>query len=397
MLEISPGIDHVGTIRWELCLYLGLAWIGCLAVVWKGLHSSGKIIWFSALFPYAILTILAGRAYTLEGAYDGIKFLFTPNWERLASSECWIDGGTQIFYSYGVGIGALLALGSYNKFNHNCYRDTFVVCTINTGTSIYAGTIIFSILGFMAHEKNMEIADVVKSGPGLAFLVFPEVVTQLDPSALWSIMFFLMLLTLGFDSQFCILESLITGLVDNWPGYLRPRRLLFTICMVIFMFALGIPQITQGGVYVFQLMDFYSASGMSLLWATFFQTIAICWFFGAEKTYDCIEQMVGHRISKIWYFCWMYISPAFMTFIFVFYFAKYTPIRYAKTYEYPVWGEYLGFCISGSSMIWVPAYGLYYLATTSGTLKERLKKGLTPVITMRPDANVESFEMDNKK
>ena len=74
------------------------------------------------MFPYVILTILAVKALSLEGAMDGVRFLFTPDWDRLKMSECWIDGGTQIFYSYGVGIGALLALGSYNKFNQNCYR-----------------------------------------------------------------------------------------------------------------------------------------------------------------------------------------------------------------------------------------------------------------------------------
>ena len=73
-------------------------------------------------------------------------------------------------------------------------------------------------------------------------------------------------------------------------------------------------------------------------------------------------------------------------FLFVFYFAKYTPITYAKTYEYPWWGEALGFCISGSSMIWVPAYAIYYLLTTKGTFMERIRLGITPTITPRPDA-----------
>ncbi len=127
------------------------------------------------MFPYVVLTTLAIKALSLEGAWEGIKYLFTPDWERLTKSECWIDGGTQIFYSYGVGIGALLALGSYNKFNHNCYRDTFIVCTINSATSFYASIIIFSILGFMAHAKDVTVDQVVKGGPGLAFLVFPEV------------------------------------------------------------------------------------------------------------------------------------------------------------------------------------------------------------------------------
>ena len=70
--------------------------------------------------------------------------------------------------------------------------------------------------------------------------------------------------------------------------------------------------ITEGGVYIFQLMDFYAASGMSLLWCTFFQTIAICWIFGGKKMYDCIEQMVGFRINWYWYICWMLTAPAFM-------------------------------------------------------------------------------------
>ena len=82
--------------------------------------------------------------------------------------------------------------------------------------------------------------------------------------------------------------------------------------------------------------------------------LAICWIFGGKKFYGCLEQMLGFKIHSYFYWCWMAISPAFMTFIFVFYFVKYTPIKYAGYYEYPWWGEVLGFMISISSMIWVP-------------------------------------------
>ena len=63
---------------------------------------------------------------------------------------------------------------------------------------------------------------------------------------------------------------------------------------------------------MFQLMDFYAASGLSLLWCVFFQTIAICWVFGAKKFYLCIEEMIGYRVSWYWYVCWVFLAPAFM-------------------------------------------------------------------------------------
>lgn len=385
-LNISPGIDHIGGVQWDLFGCLLVAWIVVYAVIWKGLHNSGKVLWFSAIFPYVVLSILCVKALTLEGAADGLKFLFTPQWERLYEAQVWIDGGTQIFFSYGVGIGALLALGSYNKFNHNCHRDAIFVCCINTFTSFFSATVIFSILGYMAGQKGVEVKDVVKSGPGLAFLVYPEVVLTIAPSPLWACLFFVMLLTLGIDSQFCGVESLMTGLVDNWPEMLRPHRKKFTLAMTVFMFLLGLPMITEGGIYVFQLMDFYAASGMSLLWCVFFQTVAICWVFGAKRLYNCIEQMIGYRVNWYWYICWCFLAPAFMLFIFVFYFVKYTPIKYGNDYEYPAWGEALGFLISLSSMIWVPGYAVYFMLTTPGTWREVLRKGVTPVIKPRADA-----------
>ena len=69
----------------------------------------------------------------------------------------------------------------------------------------------------------------------------------------------------------------------------------------------------------------------------------------------------------------------------MFYFVKYTPISMAD-YEYPPWGELLGFMISLSSMIWVPGYFVYYLLTTPGTWREVLTKGVTPVIVPRAEA-----------
>ena len=59
--------------------------------------------------------------------------------------------------------------------------------------------------------------------------------------------------TIGIDSEFCIVESLVTGIVDMYPDFLRPRRRQFTTGICILLFALGIPMVTKGGAYIFQV------------------------------------------------------------------------------------------------------------------------------------------------
>ncbi|XP_076341595.1 sodium- and chloride-dependent GABA transporter 1-like isoform X3 [Tachypleus tridentatus] len=236
----------------------------------------------------------------------------------------------------------------------------------------------------MAYLKGdgTEVADVVKSGPGLAFITYSEVVSQLHNSPLWATVFFFMLLILGINSQFCTVETFITGIVDEWPSLLRPRREVFTVVIVIILYMLGLPMVTKGGMYIFQLMDYYSASGMTLLFTVFFQTIAITWVYGVKRLSSNIEEMTGYRPN--WYFLatWVFVSPAICLGIFLFSVLRYKPLVYAETYVYPWWGEVLGWGIALASMLWIPLYAFHFMLVTPGSLKDRLIAGITP--TLRP-------------
>ena len=67
-------------------------------------------------------------------------------------------------------------------------------------------------------------------------------------------------------------------------------------------------------MYLFQIMDFYAASGLSLLWICFFETIAVSWFYGAGRFSKNIEQMLGHRPAFFifWHYCWLIFAPVVM-------------------------------------------------------------------------------------
>ena len=160
-----------------------------------------------------MLIILFAFGMTLDGAMDGIKFYVTPDFKKLADIDVWIAAANQIFYSLGPTFGGLVTLASYNKFDNNCHRDALVVAFLNCGTSVFAGFVVFSILGFMAHESGEDVQNVVKSGAALAFVAYPEAVSKMGESPIPQIMaflFFSMLLTLGLDSMFTGVKTVTT-------------------------------------------------------------------------------------------------------------------------------------------------------------------------------------------
>ncbi|XP_043934408.1 sodium- and chloride-dependent taurine transporter-like [Protopterus annectens] len=204
VLGLTSGIEDIGTVKWDLALCLLAVWVICFFCIWKGVRSTGKVVYFTATFPFLMLFVLLIRGVTLPGAAEGIKFYLYPDITRLRDPQVWIDAGTQIFFSYAICLGAMTSLGSYNKYKYNCYRDCLLLGCLNSGTSFVSGFAIFSVLGFMAQEQGVDIADVAESGPGLAFIAYPKAVTLMPLPTFWAILFFIMLLLLGLDSQVSI-------------------------------------------------------------------------------------------------------------------------------------------------------------------------------------------------
>uniref|UniRef100_A0A3B4GTW1 Transporter n=1 Tax=Pundamilia nyererei TaxID=303518 RepID=A0A3B4GTW1_9CICH len=370
VLNISSGIENLGTIQWDLSLCHLLAWVICYFCVWKGVRSTGKATYFTATFPFVLLIMLFVRGMTLPGAFHGIKYYLYPNPERLADPLVWMDAGTQIFYSYAICLGCLTTLGSYNKYNNNCYRDSFYLCLLNSATSFMSGFAIFSVLGYMSQKQGVDIATVAESGPGLVFIVYPQAVTLLPWPQVWSVCFFAMIILLGIDGQFAGLESIMTSLTDVFPSHLRKgyhRELyLMLICALCYLF--GLLLVSQAGAYILQIFDHYVCSGPTLLLMAIFQSVTIGWIYGADRFYTNIEDMIGYRPLSLIKYCWLYATPLICSGTLIFLLLRYTPLKFNNTYVYPWWAYCIGWFLALSSLSMVPVTMIYKLAKGRGSL-----------------------------
>ncbi|KAK3607761.1 hypothetical protein CHS0354_040666 [Potamilus streckersoni] len=257
VLRQSQRLSEHGDINWELALCLLLTWLVVFLVLTKGIESLGKIVYVTSIFPYVLLTALLIRGCTLDGYYDGIEFYLQANMSKLAEADVWSDAAVQIFYSLSVCSGGLIAMASYNNFRNNCLRDAFLVPIINCATSFYAGFVIFSSLGYMAHQKGVGVADVAAGGPGLAFIAYPEALRQMPVAPLWSVLFFLMMLMLGFSSSFSIVETVLTGIIDEIK-FLSTSKwgcVAFRAAACAFGFLMGLPMTLQA-VIVFKILQY---------------------------------------------------------------------------------------------------------------------------------------------
>ncbi|XP_077291147.1 sodium-dependent neutral amino acid transporter B(0)AT3 [Arctopsyche grandis] len=367
-LMVSEDINFPEVFNWKIAIALVIAWILVYMCMIKGIASSGKVVYVTATFPYIVLVIFFFRGITLKGMSDGLLHLFTPTWHTILDPVVWLEAGTQIFFSLGLAFGGLIAFSSYNPVNNNCYRDAIMVSLTNCLTSMFAGIVVFSIIGFkatMVYEKCLEQRNITvlsvlgsnydmtklpaegsvvnittstglmesvimpylpecdlqkeldnsASGTGLAFIIFTEAINQFPGAQFWSVLFFLMLFTLGIDSQFGTLEGVVTSIVDMklFPN-LRKEYLTGALCLSCCVLSMAFAH--GAGSYIFLLFDMYSGN-FPLLIIAFFECIGVSYVYGLKRFADDIELMTGQRPGLYWLICWKYLSPLAMISILV--------------------------------------------------------------------------------
>ncbi|MBZ3888639.1 Sodium-dependent neutral amino acid transporter SLC6A17 [Sciurus carolinensis] len=370
-LDISNSISESGGLNWKMTLCLLVAWsIVGMAVV-KGIQSSGKVMYFSSLFPYVVLACFLVRGLLLRGAVDGILHMFTPKLDKMLDPQVWREAATQVFFALGLGFGGVIAFSSYNKQDNNCHFDAALVSFINFFTSVLATLVVFAVLGFKANIMNekcvvenaekilgylnsnvlsrdlipphvnfshlttkdyAEMYNVIMTvkedrfsalgldpclledeldksvqGTGLAFIAFTEAMTHFPASPFWSVMFFLMLINLGLGSMIGTMAGITTPIIDTF----KVPKEMFTVGCCVFAFFVGLLFVQRSGNYFVTMFDDYSAT-LPLTVIVILENIAVAWIYGTKKFMQELTEMLGFRPYRFYFYMWKFVSPLCM-------------------------------------------------------------------------------------
>lgn len=107
---------------------------------------------------------------------------------------------------------------------------------------------------------------------------------------------------------------MVTSIQDGFPDWIKTKLVyheLLVLIVVCISFLFGLPNLIQGGIYYFQLIDHYAAS-ISIMFLAFFQITAIAWFYGIRRLSKNIKQMTGRAPSLYFRSCWLIVGPSLL-------------------------------------------------------------------------------------
>lgn len=228
---------------WPLVFHFLAVGLGALAI-WKGVTSIERVnkVLIPALLCIVLISVI--RALTLPGAWDGVAYLFRPQWGQLLNPKIWLEALTQNAWDTGAGWGLFLTYAAYMKREHRTVKNAFITGIGNNTVSLLAALMVFgTVFAILKTEMGMqgpEILEIMKtSGPastGLTFIWMPQLFARMMFGSPLAVLFFLGLTFAGFSSLIAQLELPTRVLVD--AGLKRSKSIGVVIALV---YLLGIP------------------------------------------------------------------------------------------------------------------------------------------------------------
>jgi NSS family neurotransmitter:Na+ symporter len=307
-LHLSPAPDILGSINWLIVMGAVVAWVWVYVSIVHGVSSVEKMIRITVTLPWLLIIIFVIRGVTLPGAWDGLAYYLTPDFSALLQPGVWIAAYGQIFYSLSLGMAIIIAYSRCLREKQDVVKNAIIIALANSFTSIFAGLAVFSTLGYLAYTKGVPVTEVVESGIELVFVTYPAAISALPVvPQLFGVLFFVMLVTLGIDSAFSLVESVSAAIEDYVP---MPRWLL-NAALCVGAFSIGLLFATSGGLYWLDIIDHY-INNFLLLLIGFTEAVLIGYLYGPSVLRGFVNRFSDWQVGRWWDFSIRVVVPGFL-------------------------------------------------------------------------------------
>lgn len=307
VLKLSEKPGEIGGLVPGVVLPLLFVWGVTLFVLYrgvsKGIEKLNKIFLPTLVVMFLAIVI---RALTLDGAAEGLNAFFKPNWDMILNGKVWIAAYGQIFFSLSIGFAIMITYASYLPKKSDINNNAFITGFANSGFELLAGIGVFAALGFMAKQQGVPIDEVVSSGIGLAFVVFPSIINEFPGmNSLFGVLFFLSLTFAGMTSLISIVETFVAGVQEKF-NVSRTKAVLtggLAATAISLLFA------TNGGLYLLDVVDYF-INNFGVVIAGFVEVVLIAWFFkGLNGLQQHANEISDLRTGKWWKVCLSVVTP----------------------------------------------------------------------------------------
>lgn len=312
-LKISESPMQLGSVQWMIALGLVLTWIAIVASIWKGAKTVGKVVYFTVIIPWFILLVFVARGVTLPGALEGLSYYLTPNFSALLNYRVWLHAYSQVFFSLTIGFGVQITYASFLPRDSDVVNNAVLVSLADAATAFVGGFAVFSTLGYYANQTGLPVSEVVRSGPQLAFVTYPTIIRMLPfGSLIFGVLFFLMLLTLGIDSAFSLVEAGAASLIEKFKW----KRVHVNIGFAIVAGLIGLIYTTRSGLYWLDIVDYFM-NNFGLLVVGILMCVAVGWFYKHDEIREYANSKSDFTIGRWWDFSVKYLTPIVVGALFI--------------------------------------------------------------------------------
>lgn len=278
--------------------------------VQKGIEKVSKVLMPALFF---ILVFVAIVSLTMDGALEGLKYLFVPNFESMEEYgilNILNAAMGQAFFSLSVGMGIAVTYGSYLKKDQNIPKNAAIICTLDSLVAVFAGLAIIPAV-FSAGIAPTE-------GTGLVFVALPAVFKTLGGFGIViAVLFFVLILFAAWTSAISLLEVLIAAVEEKTK--LGRKGSTALVVGVVFVTSI-IVSLSQGDVIPTDLLTLFdNITNKILLPVT---GILMCIFLVAKiGMQNAKDELLLNCKSRKWADVWgvliKFVTPILIAFIFV--------------------------------------------------------------------------------